>query len=150
MRLVEGRTDFLNGFIVPKGFVPVPASVAPLAPGGAASEEFEACGKELLLELQVLFGFRSFKKAVAVHRALDACARAGGGGERHYVPDSVGELCRLLGPYVAAMTDIHAVIAMGVVLGRAWAEREDAQSAPGSLLSVPDAHVPEAVGAVVA
>ena len=141
VRLVEGRTDFLNGFIVPKGFRSVPSSVAPLASGGAALDEFAACGKERLLELQDWFGFRSFRKALAVQRALDSCFGTGGctsGGQDE--SDAAADLCRLLGPYLADMGDIHSVVAMGVLLRVMRPESENVSGASGSLPSAGSAH----------
>jgi len=170
--LAEGRTDFLNGYIVHTGFVPVPASVAPLVAEGAASDELGTCGGDWLLAVQVLFGFRSFKKAVAVQGALEACARACRGA-RQDAPGSAEELCRLLGPYVAVMTDVEAVVAMAVALEHVLAEHVDVPDAAGMAMdavagfcslcefpvderprgsspSVGCAFVLEAVGAVVA
>ena len=120
---------FVNGFIVPKGFRPAPSFMAPSISGGAAVEEFGACGKERLLELQAWFGFRSFQKALAVQRALDSCPGLGGGTSgRQDVADPVAELCRLLEPYLAAMTDIHAAVAMGVLLRGVRVESESPQA----------------------
>ena len=54
------------------------ASQSALAGGVAAFEGRAACGDDWLRTLQSLFGFRSFKKAVAVQGALEACAGASG------------------------------------------------------------------------
>ena len=127
--LAEGRTEFLNGCIVPKGFLPGRrrrglrrdgASVAPLAGDDGAGEP-GAGSEDLLLAVQGLLGFRSFKKAVAVDAALRFCAQTRGGGYGG-LTDGAEELCALVGPYVFSMTDVEALVVVSYVFEHWLAE----------------------------